>query len=51
MTQKTESNIRLVRGELSDVARFSMESFPIPKFQNEITSLYQLQKDSRENKI
>lgn len=51
MTQNTESNIRLVRGSLSGVARFSMESFPIPKFHNEIKSLYQLQKDSRENII
>ena len=51
MTNNTESSIRLVRGIHPNVARFSFESFPIPKFKNEVKSLYELQKDSRENRI
>tara|TARA_Y100000294_G_C8532071_1_gene327414 strand:+ start:85 stop:915 length:831 start_codon:yes stop_codon:yes gene_type:complete len=51
MTEKTESSARLVRGKHSNVARFNFESFPIPRFKEEIKSLYELQKDSRENRI
>ena len=51
MTNNTESSIRLVRGIHPNVARFSFESFPIPKFKNEIKSLYELQEHSRENRI
>ena len=51
MTNNTESSIRLVRGIHPNVARFSFDSFPIPKFKKEIKSLYELQKDSRENRI
>ena len=50
MKKNTESSVRLVRGIHPNVARFSFESFPIPKYKKEVKSLYELQKDSIENR-
>jgi ectoine hydroxylase-related dioxygenase (phytanoyl-CoA dioxygenase family) len=46
-TDDSEANIRLVRGERLQTARFGMSSFPIPRFPKRTKSLYELQDLSR----
>ena len=38
---------RLVRGEELEMARFTMDQFPIPKYKGKLPSLYQLQERSK----
>lgn len=47
MTDKVEQYARLVRGQRSSVARFTMTEFPIPVYESQIASLYELQDRSR----
>ena len=47
MTHKAEAHVRLVRGEAAREARFDQDRFPIPRYQGEIASLYDLQERSR----
>ncbi|MBM3264562.1 MAG: phytanoyl-CoA dioxygenase family protein [candidate division Zixibacteria bacterium] len=47
MTDLVEKHVRLVRGQRSPVARFTMTEFPIPVYENQIASLYELQERSR----
>ena len=47
MTHKAEAHVRLVRGEPAREARFDQDRFPIPRYQGEIASLYDLQERSR----
>jgi hypothetical protein len=47
MTIKDEERVRHVRGERLPVARFTMDSFPIPRYPKSINSLYKLQEHSR----
>ena len=42
-----EKYARLVKGHEVPVARFTMDEFPIPKYKDNIISLYQLQERSR----
>jgi hypothetical protein len=49
MSNLVETHSRIVRGERSPVARFTMAEFPIPQYENQITSLYDLQERSRED--
>lgn len=46
-TDKTEANVRLVRGEQLRTARFTLPSFPIPLYPRQTKSLYELQELSR----
>jgi ectoine hydroxylase-related dioxygenase (phytanoyl-CoA dioxygenase family) len=46
-TDDSEANIRLVRGERLQTARFGMSAFPIPRFPKRTKSLYELQDLSR----
>jgi ectoine hydroxylase-related dioxygenase (phytanoyl-CoA dioxygenase family) len=46
-TESQEVHTRLVRGEEASVARFGMNSFPIPRFPRDTKSLYELQEMSR----
>jgi ectoine hydroxylase-related dioxygenase (phytanoyl-CoA dioxygenase family) len=46
-TEAQEVHARLVRGEEPTVARFGMNSFPIPRFPRDTKSLYELQEMSR----
>jgi phytanoyl-CoA hydroxylase len=46
-TQNLEANARMVRGESPAAARFSMSSFPIPRYPKQTKSLYELQELSR----
>ncbi|HVF10818.1 MAG TPA: phytanoyl-CoA dioxygenase family protein [Abditibacteriaceae bacterium] len=46
-TVAAEDHARLVRGRRRNVARFSMQQFPIPQQQRETSSLYELQELSR----
>ena len=49
MTSKTEVHTRLVRGQWPRSARFDMEEFPIPQYQQKVVaSLYDLQEQSRQ---
>ena len=48
MTQKHDLHARLVRGERPAMARFNLKSFPIPRYKDEVASLYELQERSRE---
>jgi phytanoyl-CoA hydroxylase len=49
MTTNSESNARLVRGNLATQARFAMpERFPIPRYPRTTVSLYELQELSRQ---
>ena len=47
MTHKAEAHVRLVRGEAAREARFDQDSFPVPRYQGEVASLYDLQERSR----
>ena len=47
MTHKAEAHVRLVRGEAAREARFDQDRFPVPRYQGEIASLYDLQERSR----
>jgi ectoine hydroxylase-related dioxygenase (phytanoyl-CoA dioxygenase family) len=47
MSSLVEAHSRLVRGERSPVARFTMTEFPIPRYESRISSLYDLQERSR----
>ncbi len=47
MSNKIEAHSRLVRGKRASAARFSMTDFPIPQYEDEIASLYDLQERSR----
>ncbi len=47
MTHKAEAHVRLVRGEAAREARFDQDRFPIPRYQGEAASLYDLQERSR----
>jgi ectoine hydroxylase-related dioxygenase (phytanoyl-CoA dioxygenase family) len=46
-TDDSEADIRLMRGEQLQTARFGMRSFPIPRFPKRTKSLYELQDLSR----
>ena len=48
MTAKHETHVRLVRGAPATQARFEGGSVPLPRYKGEISSLYDLQKKSRE---
>jgi phytanoyl-CoA hydroxylase len=47
-TVRAEANARLVRGSVQREARFTLTSFPIPKYRWKTASLYELQERSRE---
>jgi ectoine hydroxylase-related dioxygenase (phytanoyl-CoA dioxygenase family) len=47
MTPNLEANVRQVRGERSSAARFTMSSFPMPRYPKQTKSLYELQELSR----
>ena len=49
MSNQVETYSRLVRGKRSSVARFTMDSFPIPQYESQISSLYDLQERSRQD--
>ncbi|MEE2659698.1 MAG: phytanoyl-CoA dioxygenase family protein [Candidatus Latescibacterota bacterium] len=51
MTEKAEAHVKLVRGQSPKVARFNITEFPIPKYKNEIASLYDLQERSRKGEL
>ena len=46
-TASSEAFVRLVRGRSSNVARFTMNEFPIPTYSGKFVSLYDLQDQSR----
>jgi len=46
-TEAQEAHARLVRGQALTVARFGLNSFPIPRFPRDTKSLYELQEMSR----
>ncbi|MGD0125967.1 MAG: phytanoyl-CoA dioxygenase family protein [Terriglobia bacterium] len=46
-TDENEAHVRLVRGEPSRTARFTLRTFPIPQFPRQTKSLYELQEYSR----
>ena len=50
-TDATEKYARLVRGSEVYRARFTMDEFPIPRYKDNIISLYQLQERSRTNTL
>jgi phytanoyl-CoA hydroxylase len=43
-----EAHVRLVRGDWSETARFTMDSFPIPRYPQKTRSLYELQEISHQ---
>ncbi len=47
MTSRIEAYTRLVRGDQTEVARFTMKEFPIPRYKEKSASLYELQERSR----
>jgi ectoine hydroxylase-related dioxygenase (phytanoyl-CoA dioxygenase family) len=47
MTVGAEAHVRLVRGRRIQTARFTMTEFPIPRYKQKSTSLYELQERSR----
>jgi phytanoyl-CoA hydroxylase len=47
MTVGAETHLRLVRGEPSNIARFTWTEFPIPRYPQKTASLYELQELSR----
>ena len=47
MGEEQEKFSRLVRGEELEMARFTMDEFPIPKYKGKLASLYQLQERSK----
>lgn len=49
MSDKVEAHSRLVRGERASQARFTMTDFPIPRYEDEVASLYDLQERSRKS--
>ena len=49
MSDKVEAHSRLVRGERASQARFTMADFPIPRYEDEVASLYDLQERSRKS--
>ena len=49
MSNKVETYTRLVRGERATTARFTMTDFPVPQYEDEIASLYDLQERSRKS--
>ncbi len=49
MSDKVEAHSRLVRGERASQARFTMKDFPIPRYEDEVASLYDLQERSRKS--
>lgn len=51
MTQKHDLHARLVRGERPAMARFNLTQFPIPRYKDEVASLYDLQQRSREGAL
>jgi len=46
-TDENEAHVRLVRGEQLGTARFTIPSFPIPRYPRQTKSLYELQELSR----
>ncbi len=44
-----EAHVRLVRGKWSETARFTMQSFPIPRYPQKTRSLYELQEVSHQS--
>ncbi|MBT4612243.1 MAG: phytanoyl-CoA dioxygenase family protein [Gemmatimonadetes bacterium] len=50
MTAKHETHVRLVRGEQARQARFDGDGVSLPRYKDEVSSLYDLQKKSREGK-
>ncbi len=50
MTAKHETHARLVRGSLASEARFSGDAVSLPRYKDEVSSLYDLQKKSREGR-
>jgi ectoine hydroxylase-related dioxygenase (phytanoyl-CoA dioxygenase family) len=46
-TEAQETHARLVRGREASAARFTLHSFPIPRFPKAVKSLYELQELSR----
>lgn len=48
MTHLNEKGTRIVRGERVSTARFTMTEFPIPSYERNIASLYELQEGSRQ---
>ncbi len=50
-TATSESYVRLVRGQLRGVARFTMNEFPIPTYAGKFVSLYDLQDKSRQSEV
>ena len=50
MTAKHETHVRLVRGEQARQARFDGDAVSLPRYKDEVSSLYDLQKQSREGK-
>jgi ectoine hydroxylase-related dioxygenase (phytanoyl-CoA dioxygenase family) len=51
MTWSTEKNVRLVRGQISPVARFTMSEFPVPHYEKKIASLYELQEQTVRSRV
>lgn len=49
MSDKVEAHSRLVRGERASQARFTMTDFPVPRYEDEVASLYDLQERSRKS--
>ena len=49
MSNKIEAHSRLVRGKRASQARFTMTDFPIPQYEDEVASLYDLQERSRKS--
>jgi phytanoyl-CoA hydroxylase len=49
MSNLVETHCRLVRGKHSPFARFTMTEFPIPQYESQIASLYDLQERSRKD--
>jgi hypothetical protein len=47
MTDKAEAHVRLVRGQAAREARFNLTRFPVPRYEDKIASLYDLQERSR----
>jgi len=51
MTQKHDLHARLVRGARPAMARFNLTGFPIPRYKDEVASLYDLQQRSRDGQL
>ena len=50
MTATHETHVRLVRGEPASQARFDGTAVALPRYKDAVSSLYDLQKKSREGK-